>query len=91
MRHVVTRRLPQDVSDPVNRRLNLHRKGKLCCQFVVYTPPHGVRHVSHSVMSECLVLWGVATVLHALTARKGWGGLPNNTAIFVVFVENRTR
>jgi len=91
VRHVVTRKLPQDVSAPPNGRLNLHKTAKMCCQFVVLTRPRTSRRASNWVMSECLVLWGLASVWHALTARKDCGGLPYNTAIFVVFVENRTR
>ena len=43
------------------------------------------------MMSERLVLWGLGWLWQALTEGKGCGGLPYNTAIFVVFVENRTR
>jgi hypothetical protein len=60
----------------------------MCCHFIVWPTPRITRGAQHWMMSECLVLWGLATVYQALAQGQGYGGLPYNTAIFVVFVAN---
>ena len=91
MRHVVTVKAPQEVSYPWVCRLIHPRAVAFTCHFLLGAEPRTACVAELAVIYECLVFRGLAWGLATREGPLGCDTMGNNTAFFVVFVENQTR
>ena len=73
------------------QRLIDHGLGAFACHFPPWPTPRAACSTEHPVMGECLVFSGLAWGLATREGPLGCDTMGNNTAFFVVFVENQTR